>query len=77
MEASPIQINAVCNEIIAEAEAIVKYTGDIESTKEGNPELAKTFEDIRLDELEHVQNLTIALTELLGGAEEGGGEGKE
>ena len=31
MPASPTQINAVCNELIAEAEAIVKYTGDLEA----------------------------------------------
>lgn len=76
MPTSPTQINAVCNELIAEAEAIVKYTGDLEAIKDGDPKLVKTFEDIRLDELEHIQNLTVALTELLVEEEEGG-EGSE
>lgn len=75
MSASPTQINAVCNQLIAEAEAITKYTNDLELTKDGDPKLTKTFEDIRLDELEHIQNLTVALTELL--VEEEGGEGSE
>ena len=77
MAASPIQINAVCNELIAEAEAIVKYTGDIELIKDGDPKLVKTFEETRLDELEHIQNLTMALTELLVEEEKEGGEGSE
>lgn len=77
MSASPTQINAVCSQLIAEAEAISKYTNDLELIKDGDPKLVKTFEDIRLDELEHVQNLTIALTELLGSGEEEGGEGSE
>ena len=75
MSASPTQINAVCNRLIAEAEAITKYTNDLELIKDGDPKLTKTFEDIRLDELEHIQNLTVALTELL--VEEEGGEGSE
>lgn len=75
MTASPTQINAVCNELIAEAEAIIKYTSDIELIKDGDPKLVKTFTEIRLDELEHIQNLAMALTELL--VEEEGGEGSE
>lgn len=39
MSASPTQINAVCNELIAEAEAIMKYTGDLELLKDGDPKL--------------------------------------
>lgn len=75
MSASPTQINAVCNQLIAEAEAITKYTNDLELIKDGDPKLTKTFEDIRLDELEHIQNLTVALTELL--VEEEGSEDSE
>ena len=41
MPASPTQINAVCNELIAEAEAIVKYTGDLEAIKDGDPKLSR------------------------------------
>ena len=72
MSASPTQINAVCNELIAEAEAIMKYTGDLELLKDGDP-----FQELRLDELEHIQELAIALSELLAGEEEEGGEGDE
>lgn len=76
MSASPTQINAVCNQLIAEADAIIKYTNDLELIKDGDPKLTKTFEETRLDELEHIQNLTLALTELLA-VEEEGGEGAE
>ena len=77
MSASPTQINAVCNELIAEAEAIMKYTGDLELLKDGAPKLTDTFQELRLDELEHIQELAIALSELLAGEEEEGGEGDE
>ena len=72
MSASPTPIIATCNELIAEAEAIIKYTNDLELIKDGDSKTVKTFEDIRADELEHVQKLTLALTELMGGEEEGG-----
>ena len=77
MSASPTQINAVCNELIAEAEAIMKYTSDIELLKDGNQKLTDTFLELRLDELGHVQELAIALSELLAGGEEEGGESSE
>ena len=77
MSASPTQINAVCNELIAEVEAIMKYTSDIELLKDGNQKLTDTFLELRLDELEHVQELAIALSELLAGGEEEGGESSE
>ena len=76
MSATPTPIIAVCNELIAEANAIIAYTNDLELLKDGDPKVVKTFEDIRLDELEHVQNLTVALTELMV-VEEEGGEGSE
>lgn len=58
-------IKALCRELIAEADAIIKYTDDIsctESLENGPSELLK---EIRLDELEHVQKLTLQLTEML------------
>lgn len=76
MPVSPTHVIAVCNELIAEATAIIAYTNDLELVKDGDPKVVKTFTDIRLDELEHVQNLTVALTELMV-AEEEGGEGSE
>lgn len=72
MSASSTPIIATCNELIAEAEAIIKYTNDMKLIKDGDPEVLKTFEDIRADELEHLQKLTLALTKLMGGEEEGG-----
>ena len=102
MSASPTQINAVCNELIAEAEAIMKVqqaTADgLRFLKEAGADNAvltlrslEAFEkaangkatkiiipsEIHLDELEHVQELAIALSELLAGGEEEGGESSE
>ena len=73
MEASPTQINVICDQLAAKADAITKLTGDIELIKEGGEDLLKTLTDIRLDELRHIQDLTIALTEALEEEEEGGG----
>ena len=76
MSASPTQINAVCSQLIAAAESVTKYTNDLELIKDSDPKLVKTFEENRLDGLEHIQSLAVALTELLVEAEEGG-EGSE
>lgn len=77
MEASPTQINVICGQLAAKADAIIKITGDIELIKEGGEDLLKTLTDARLDELRHVQDLTIALTEALTTEDEEGGGGSE
>lgn len=76
MEASPTQIGVICSQLMSKADAIIKITGDIELIKDGGGDLLKTLTDTRLDELRHVQDLTIALTEALA-VEEEGGEGSE
>ena len=76
MEASPTQIGVICGQLMSKADAIIKITGDIELIKDGRGDLLKTLTDTRLDELRHVQDLTIALTEALA-VEEEGGEGSE
>ena len=76
MEASPTQIGVICGQLRSKADAIIKITGDIELIKDGGGDLLKTLTDTRLDELRHVQDLTIALTEALA-VEEEGGEGSE
>ena len=76
MEASPTQIGVICGQLMSKADAIIKITGDIELIKDGGRDLLKTLTDTRLDELRHVQDLTIALTEALA-VEEEGGEGSE
>lgn len=77
-------IIATCRELAEEANAIIKYTEDIETIGSENPAAAAVMSDIRLDELEHVQKLALALSRLLVGdedeeggekpSEEGGGE---
>lgn len=76
MEASPTHINVICGQLMSKADAITKITGDIELIKDGGGDLLKTLTDTRLDELRHIQDLTIALTEALN-VEEEGGEGAE
>lgn len=58
-------INAICRQLIAEAEAIIKYTDDREMVKDTDEKTANLFEEVRADELEHIQKLCIQLTELL------------
>lgn len=58
-------IEAICNELIAEATAVKEYTKDIEEMLR-NPSGAKAadmFDQIRIDEVEHIQKLALALTE--------------
>lgn len=70
-------IKALCRELIAEADAVIKYTDDITATEslEGGP--ADLLKEIRLDELEHIQKLTLSLTEMLTVAEEEDAGGEE
>ncbi len=58
-------IEAICNELISEATAVKEYTKDIEDAllKQGGKKTAKLFDDIRIDEVEHIQKLALALTE--------------
>ena len=66
-------IIATCRELAEEANAIIKYTEDIEAIGTENP-AAAVMNDIRLDELEHVQKLALALSRLLVGDEDDEGE---
>lgn len=60
-------IVAICRQIQEEAGAIHKYTEDIGMIGESNPDTLALLQDIRLDELEHIQKLTLELTKLLMG----------
>jgi hypothetical protein len=72
---SAISVTALCRQLIAEAEAIIKYTENIECTKSIEGGASALFDELRLDELEHIQKLTLELTEALStGEEEPGGE---
>ena len=65
-------IEAICNELIAEATAVREYTRDIAEMLK-NPGDAKTadlLDRIRIDEVEHIQKLALALTECFFEAEE-------
>ena len=72
-------IISVCRELVEEANAIIKYTEDIGAVEEKSPATADVLKDIRLDELEHAQKLTLELTRLLsdeGTADDGEGAGE-
>lgn len=62
-----------CRQITGEANSIRQYTESLADL--GNSEVEKAgsvislFDDIRLDELEHIQKLTLQLTELMDEAE--------
>lgn len=60
-------IKNICLAIKEEADAVISYTDKIASSSEadGMDATAMQFAKIRLDELEHIQNLTLELTKLM------------
>lgn len=66
-------IKNICVALKEEAEAVISYTDKITSaTQAGNAgSVSQVFEMIRLDEVEHIQNLTLELTKLMSYATEG------
>lgn len=72
-------IKNICQALKEEAEAVISYTDKISSTNQtdGMEETAQRLEMIRLDEVEHIQNLTLELTKLLSSTATEGGEGDE
>ena len=60
-------IKTICEALIEKAEAVMKNTDRITDTMEfhGPVEVVKTFSLNRLDEVEHIQNLTLELTKVI------------
>lgn len=60
-------IKNICQALKEEADAVISYTDKIADTSqvEGMDATAQTLAQIRLDEMEHIQNLTLELTKLL------------
>lgn len=60
-------IKNICQALKEEAEAVISYTDKISSTSavEGMDETVQTLALTRLDEVEHIQNLTLELTKLM------------
>ena len=60
-------IKNICNALKEEAEAVISYTDQISSTSavEGMDATVLALALIRLDEVEHIQNLTIELTKMM------------
>ncbi|MFR1711282.1 MAG: hypothetical protein ACLSWE_03825 [[Clostridium] symbiosum] len=78
-----VVIKNICQALKEEAEAIISYTDKIRCTSEVNGAEAVVMQlaKIRLDEVEHIQNLTLELTRLMmtdtEPAAESGGEESE
>ena len=78
-----VVIKNICQALKEEAEAIICYTDKIRCTSEVNGAEAVVMQlaKIRLDEVEHIQNLTLELTRLMMAdtepAAESGGEESE
>lgn len=77
-------IKNICQALKEEADAVISYTDKISSTSEieGMDATAMQFAKIRLDEVEHIQNLTLELTKLMASgamsaAEPDGEEGEQ
>lgn len=60
-------IKNICNALKEEAEAVISYTDKISATSavEGMDATVQALALIRLDEVEHIQNLTIELTKMI------------
>lgn len=60
-------IKNICNALKEEAESVISYTDRISATSavEGADATVQTLALIRLDEVEHIQNLTIELTKMM------------
>nr|DAO80792.1 MAG TPA: hypothetical protein [Caudoviricetes sp.] len=60
-------IKTVCQALKEQAEAVISLTDKINQILQlnDNKDSAKTLEIIRLDEIEHIQNLTIEITKLI------------
>lgn len=72
-------IKIICHALKEEAEAIISYTDKIAATEQsGNmEETVQTLAMIRLDEVEHIQNLCIELTKIVSGSKKAGYEESE
>lgn len=62
-------IKNICQALKEEADAVISYTDKIYSTNltEEAADTSQVLEKIRLDEVEHIQNLTLELTKLMTG----------
>lgn len=60
-------VKNICQLLKEEADAVSSYTERISeiSGREGMEAVVQTLEMIRLDEVEHIQNLTIEITKLM------------
>ena len=60
-------IKNICTALKEEAEAVISYTDKISASAstEGGSGSTQVMENIRLDEVEHIQNLTLELTKLM------------
>lgn len=60
-------IKSICEALKSEAEAVSDYTDRIVAmaSTEGTDKVAMALETIRLDGVEHIQMLTLELTELM------------
>lgn len=72
-------IKNICIALKEEAEAVISYTDKIIATSqiENAGSAAQRFEMIRLDEVEHIQHLTLELTKMLSASTEEGGSTDE
>lgn len=63
-------IKNICQALKEEADAVISYTDKIAATEQtGNmEETVQTLAMIRLDEVEHIQNLCIELTKIISGS---------
>ena len=64
---SNADVREICTQIVDEANAVIAYTNSIEMAE--SEKTKAIFEEIRQDELGHLQKHIVALTEVLSGVE--------
>ena len=72
-------IKNICQALKEEADAVISYTDKVSCTSEieGMEAVTMQFAKIRLDEVEHIQNLTLELTRLMASGAVPAGEESE
>lgn len=62
-------IGSICTQIIKSCEKIQTVTSAMDAFGQSAEELSEVYGDIQIDELEHVQVLTLSLTKLISDVE--------
>lgn len=58
-------VGSICTQLIKSCEKVQTITSAMDAFEQTNDKIIESYSDIRIDELEHIQILTLMLTELV------------